>query len=212
MRDDPEFLAPAGSGLQTSLTLQSQDNRPFQGSVSHRRSLDTLTGSGRSKLPIDGLRGVPRYLSFSWASFAADAISILVTIPFIVLGFLLAQAKGEIVERSALHNLENGIRVFSNPKFSISFSYENIANKTSQAATALPFAFAAIFGRLSAQVARWKLERGGSLPSIEQWLGSRTLFSAFLTQVKLGGFNMIGVSMTIAWALSPLGHSQFCES
>lgn len=65
--------------------------------------------------------------------------------------------------------------------------------------------FAAIFGRLTAQVARWKLERGGSLPSIEQWLGSRTLFSAFLTQVKLGGLNVIGLSMTIAWALSPLG-------
>lgn len=75
----------------------------------------------------------------------------------------------------------------------------------SQAATALPFVFAAIFGRLSAQVARWKLERGGSLPSIEQWLGSRTLFSAFLTQFKLGGLNMIGVSMMTAWALSPLG-------
>lgn len=43
------------------------------------------------------------------------------------------------------------------------------------------------------------------MPSIEQWLGSRTLFSAFLTQVKLGGLNVIGVSMTIAWALSPLG-------
>lgn len=65
--------------------------------------------------------------------------------------------------------------------------------------------FAAVFGRLTAQVARWKLEKGGSLPSIEQWLGSRTLFSAFLTQVNMGGLNLIGISMMVAWALSPLG-------
>lgn len=62
-----------------------------------------------------------------------------------------------------------------------------------------------MFGRLAAQVARWKLERGASLPSIEQWLGSRTVFSAFLTQARLGGLNTVGVSMTIIWALSPLG-------
>lgn len=46
---------------------------------------------------------------------------------------------------------------------------------------------------------------GASLSSIEQWLGSRTVFSAFLTQIRLGRSNIVGVSMTIIWALSPLG-------
>lgn len=46
---------------------------------------------------------------------------------------------------------------------------------------------------------------GASLTSIEQWLGSRTVFSAFLTQIRLGSLNTVGVSMTIVWALSPLG-------
>lgn len=49
------------------------------------------------------------------------------------------------------------------------------------------------------------MERGGSLSSIEQWLGSRTVSSAFLTQLQLGGFNIIGATMGITWALSPLG-------
>lgn len=62
-----------------------------------------------------------------------------------------------------------------------------------------------MFGRLATQVARWRLEKGASLYSIEQWLGSRTVFSAFLTQIRLGGLNTVGVSMTVIWALSPLG-------
>lgn len=132
MRDDSELVPLDGSALQSSLPLQTQDDQPFHGPVSPRTSLDTATGSSRSKLehPIDGLKGVPRSLSFSWASFAADALSILVTIPFIVLALLLAQAKGEIVEKNALHNFENGIRVVSRSKFSVSVSHENIAKPT----------------------------------------------------------------------------------
>ncbi|KAG8156859.1 hypothetical protein KVR01_013272 [Diaporthe batatas] len=172
MRRDSESLQPGGNRPQSSLRLPSDDE--------HQASVSRTTSQHQN----DGLKAIPRSLSFAWWSFAADAISILVTIPFIVLGIFLARAKGGIVEKHALHSFENGIRL---------------------AATALPFVFAAIFGRLTAQVARWKLERGGSLPSIEQWLGSRTLFSAFLTQVNMGGMNVIGVSMMVAWALSPLG-------
>lgn len=89
---------------QSSLPLQSDDeHQAFQGSVSPKAS----------QHQPDELKAIPRSLSFGWLSLAADAISILVTIPFIILGFLLAKAKGEIVERNVIHNLENGIRVVS---------------------------------------------------------------------------------------------------
>lgn len=204
IRDDSGLLRPDGSESESSVTPQGQDeHQAYQASISHRTSLESGIEGSTNEHQSEALKGVPRSLYFSWSSLAADAISILVTVPFIILGSLLAQANDKAVDRNVLHNFENGIRVVSTSEFEISL--EKVADQMSQAATALPFVFAAIFGRLSAQVARWKLERGGSLPSIEQWLGSRTLFSAFLTQFKLGGLNVIGVSMTIAWALSPLG-------
>lgn len=204
IRDDSGVLRPDGSESQYSIPPQGHDeHQAYQASVSHRTSLESDIESSTNEHQSEALKGIPRSLYFSWSSLAADVISILVTVPFIILGSLLAQANGKVVDRNVLHNFENGIRVVSTSEIEI--PHEKFADKMSQAATALPFVFAAIFGRLSAQVAHWKLERGGSLPSIEQWLGSRTLFSAFLTQFKLGGLNVIGVSMTIAWALSPLG-------
>ncbi|KAG6365480.1 hypothetical protein INS49_007091 [Diaporthe citri] len=91
-----------------------------------------------------------------------------------------------------------------NQKHRLGFIWK-ITNLLKQAATALPIVFAAVFGRLTTQVSRWRLEKGASLPSIEQWLGSRTVFSAFLTQIHLGGLNTVGVLMTMIWSLSPLG-------
>lgn len=119
--DDSELWRPDGTEIQCSLPPQYQDeDQAFQSSVSHRASLETVTRSRISNHPIDGLKIIPRSLSFSWWSFATDAISILVTVPFIVLGFLLAHAKGQIVEEDVLHNLENGTRVVSRPGLPIS--------------------------------------------------------------------------------------------
>lgn len=81
--------------------------------LSHNTSQDSVTESRIKEHQNDGLTGIPRTLNFGWWSFAADAISILGTIPFIVLGILLARAKNEVAEADALHNFENAIRVVS---------------------------------------------------------------------------------------------------
>lgn len=42
-------------------------------------------------------------------------------------------------------------------------------------ATVLPIVFASVVGRLMYETARWRLERGASVGSLEQLMGSRTV-------------------------------------
>lgn len=60
-------------------------------------------------------------------------------------------------------------------------------------------------GRLMYQISRWKLERGGTVGTLEQLMGSRTLGATFLTQAELRTFNLLGLSLIFVWVWSPLG-------
>ncbi|CAH0016595.1 unnamed protein product [Clonostachys rhizophaga] len=75
----------------------------------------------------------------------------------------------------------------------------------SMLSTLFPILFAAITGRSMTQVARWKLEEGASIGSLEQLLGSRTVGGAVLTQYHLRAFNFLGIGILILWAMSPVG-------
>lgn len=74
-----------------------------------------------------------------------------------------------------------------------------------QLSTLFPVLFAAIVGRLMMQAARWKLEEGSTLGSLEQLLGSRTVGGAILTPFHLRSLNFLGVGLLLLWAFSPLG-------
>ncbi|CAG9990255.1 unnamed protein product, partial [Clonostachys byssicola] len=75
----------------------------------------------------------------------------------------------------------------------------------SMLSTLFPILFAAITGRFMTQFARWKLEEGASIGSLEQLLGSRTVGGAVLTQYHLRAFNFLGFGILILWAISPVG-------
>lgn len=65
--------------------------------------------------------------------------------------------------------------------------------------------FASVVGRMVYEVARWKLEKGASLGSLEQLLGSRTFGGTLITQIHLPAFNLLGLTLVLVWAFSPLG-------
>ncbi|KAH7253373.1 hypothetical protein B0J15DRAFT_536315 [Fusarium solani] len=54
-------------------------------------------------------------------------------------------------------------------------------------------------------LSRWMLERGATMVTLEQLMGSRTLGAAFLTQAELGAFNLVGLVIVFTWIWSPLG-------
>jgi hypothetical protein len=75
----------------------------------------------------------------------------------------------------------------------------------SKATTLFPICFSAIVGRAAVKYATWKLERGTTLGILEQLMGSRTVASAFTTQLQIRSFNLLSVGLLIAWSLSPVG-------
>ncbi|PGH06395.1 hypothetical protein GX51_02407 [Blastomyces parvus] len=113
-----------------------------------------------------------------------DGILLLAIIPFLVLGSYAAVKNGKPVDDKEWHHLQVGMKT---------------------AVTAFPIVFAAVMGRLTKNLATWRLERGISLGHLEQLLGSSTVFSTFSTQVLMGSFNMLAIGLLCLWALSPLG-------
>ncbi|KAM0429260.1 hypothetical protein ACHAPT_006474 [Fusarium lateritium] len=83
--------------------------------------------------------------------------------------------------------------------------FSQYQNAITTLATIFPILFAAIMGRLMYQISRWKLERGGTVGTLEQLMGSRTLGSTILTQAELHTFNILGLALIFVWAWSPLG-------
>lgn len=65
--------------------------------------------------------------------------------------------------------------------------------------------FAFVMSRFLYNLARDRLERGVSLGTLEQLIGSHTLGSAFQTHFELRILNILGVLLLGAWLLSPLG-------
>ncbi|KAI6780212.1 uncharacterized protein J7T54_002991 [Emericellopsis cladophorae] len=78
-------------------------------------------------------------------------------------------------------------------------------NAASILSTLFPVMFAAIVGRLMVQVARYRLEQGSTLGTLEQLLGSRTVGGAVLSPFHLQGVNPLTVGLLLLWVFSPLG-------
>lgn len=72
-------------------------------------------------------------------------------------------------------------------------------------ATVLPIVFASVVGRLMSEGARWRLERGASVGSLEQLMGSRTVGGAIVTLFQFHSWNRLTLALLALWALSPLG-------
>ncbi|KAI7775579.1 hypothetical protein LA080_006590 [Diaporthe eres] len=69
-----------------------------------------------NKVPeLDFAEPIPRSFTTSWSSILAGSISILSTVPFLVLACLLARVEGDAVDQSSQRNLENSIKVVSGP-------------------------------------------------------------------------------------------------
>ncbi|OAX81121.1 hypothetical protein ACJ72_04542 [Emergomyces africanus] len=147
-------------------------------------STELLDESRRSpkwpKRPLPLKRGTAGFVIRS----LIDILLLLATTPFLGLGTYTAVKNGKPVNEQE-------------------WSYLQVGMKT--AVTTFPIIFAAVMGRLTRNLATWRLERGISLGHLEQLLGSSSVFGTFSTQVLMGSFNMLAIGLLCLWALSPLG-------
>ncbi|KXH59981.1 hypothetical protein CSAL01_11978 [Colletotrichum salicis] len=81
----------------------------------------------------------------------------------------------------------------------------NLTVVTNELASIFPIIFASVVGRLMTEATRLRLERGATLGSLEQLIGSRIVGATVITLFNFPSFNVLGASLAITWALSPLG-------
>lgn len=55
------------------------------------------------------------------------------------------------------------------------------------------------------EIARWKLEKGSTVGSLEQLMGSRTVGSTIHTLFEFRTINLLGIGLLATWSFSPLG-------
>ncbi|RSL69957.1 hypothetical protein CEP54_002034 [Fusarium duplospermum] len=84
-------------------------------------------------------------------------------------------------------------------------SYAKWNNAATVLGTLFPIIFASTVGRFVYEIARWKLEQGVTLGTLEQLLGSQTVGSTVLTHAKLCFMNPLAAGLLFIWIFSPLG-------
>ncbi|KAM5347314.1 hypothetical protein ACJ41O_010319 [Fusarium nematophilum] len=114
----------------------------------------------------------------------ADCASVVLPLALLAFAVAMLRLDGQRIQEPTLKRLQNAINVI---------------------ATVFPILFASVVGRMVYEAARWKLEQGTAMGSLEQLIGSRTVGSTFLTQLHLGRVNPLGVSLLFVWAFSPIG-------
>ncbi|KAJ8118309.1 hypothetical protein OPT61_g697 [Boeremia exigua] len=70
--------------------------------------------------------------------------------------------------------------------------------------TVFPIIYAAILGKVLRRIARYKAERGSTIGTLEQLIGSQSVFSSIERQIGLRQVDLLGVAIITAWLLSPL--------
>ncbi|CAI7651533.1 unnamed protein product [Penicillium manginii] len=133
----------------------------------------------------------PQPLNISWLEkvlrLTFDLIIAVIALLFAVFGFWVFQAEGDPAGPGS-----TGARLF---------------NVSQYAPTFFPVLFAAIAGSCMKSIAAWRVQtnRGATIGFLQQCLGSQTISSAFLTQIRLRALNLFAVFTLILWCLSPLG-------
>jgi hypothetical protein len=128
----------------------------------------------------------PRPLNISstrWLEFVPDFLNLLFTIAFIALGIAITRLKDQ-------------------PESS--WSHKVIA-ATQLAPTLWPILFAAVVGNAIKVFAQYRAERGATLGTLEQLMGSQTVASTVKTVYLLRAFGLYTLALLVIWAFNPLG-------
>ena len=124
-----------------------------------------------------------RSRSYAIFMFVGDTVLSLVPVVFIILAFRALAVDGEPLSDSG-HTVLQAAKI---------------------APTIFPIIFAAVVGRLMRTYALWKAERGTRLGVLEQLVGSQNLLAAIERAFVLRNYTLLGLSIILLWALSPLG-------
>ncbi|KAK0377945.1 hypothetical protein CLIM01_04681 [Colletotrichum limetticola] len=121
---------------------------------------------------------------FEFFVFLTDCAALLSTLGLLIFGLIVWRSDGTQITEENRGTRGNTINVL---------------------ATVFPILFASVVGRLVSEAARWKLENGATVRSLELLLGSRTVGATALTLVQFRSFNILSIFLVFLWTFSPLG-------
>ncbi|KAK1715305.1 hypothetical protein BDP67DRAFT_587989 [Colletotrichum lupini] len=121
---------------------------------------------------------------FEFFVFLTDCAALLSTLGLLIFGLIVWRSDGTQITEEDRGTRGNTINVL---------------------ATVFPILFASVVGRLVSEAARWKLENGATVRSLELLLGSRTVGATALTLVQFRSFNILSIFLVFLWTFSPLG-------
>ncbi|KAH6900810.1 hypothetical protein B0T10DRAFT_504545 [Thelonectria olida] len=175
--DDPNDLE------QSSSTSSSEPNNlRTSGQINPQdsaESCDHIKGSDRRNLAFQNER-------HSFTTILTNLAAIALPLAFVVFTIRVSSLDGHAVDKETLATL----------------TWRSLMTGLG---TLFPILFASVIGRLLFKIARWKLEKGATLGSLEQLMGSQTVGGTLATQYQLRAFNLLGISLVLVWAFSPLG-------
>jgi hypothetical protein len=205
-----------------TVSLADEDDRPLS-EVSTADASDLLeskTPSVRTyeSVPVGSLS---RNEHNSWYFLGHGAVDAILTLgPVLFLGTLLhlvptwlSQLTTMIVVPAMCLGLNNK---------PISPYGEKVKAITLLSPTIFPIIYAAILGKMLRRIGLFKAERGTTIgvsiscvlcagsnhpleQNLERLIGCQSIFSAFERQISLRRFDLLGVTILLAWLLSPLG-------
>jgi hypothetical protein len=82
---------------------------------------------------------------------------------------------------------------------------ERVRQAANLGPTIFPVLFAVIVRRMLRALALWRAERGARLGTLEQLMGSGSIFGTLETQFLLRSASLLGAALFAVWALSPVG-------
>ncbi|EQB45532.1 hypothetical protein CGLO_15583 [Colletotrichum gloeosporioides Cg-14] len=168
---------PAAYDTSNEAVQKSSGNNKSTASGNVRETTDLPESRHVQDSSLINWNGLP------WYRFLGDFLSMLLAICFIALGICVVRLRGEE---------ESG------------WSRQVVA-ATELAPSLWPVIFSGVIGNALKAYANWRVEKGTSLLSLEQILGSLTMANTILSVYTLSIFNLWTVSLVLVWAFNPLG-------
>ncbi|KAI1558763.1 hypothetical protein PtrSN002B_000131 [Pyrenophora tritici-repentis] len=124
----------------------------------------------------------------TWLSYLygiGDLLLVLLPVYFILLG----------VATASLHGKPTNGNAFG----------KKVESAMNLGPTIFPIVFAAICGRSMKIIARYLVERGTKISTLELLMASQSVWGTFESQLLMQRLTVVGVNLLFLWALSPLG-------
>ncbi|CAM1511502.1 Fc.00g090150.m01.CDS01 [Cosmosporella sp. VM-42] len=187
---DPKYQTHPPDGPYESYDPEKRANTSHEAPENPVPTVQPSSGSGDSlghkRDPRDEAQRPPELerQKLKFLVIVSDVVAVVLPLALLVCGIVVIRLHGDDVHKQTYGRWRNAITVLG---------------------TLFPIIFGSAVSRLVYQFARWKLEKGSTMTSLEQLLGSRSVGATITTHIQMLAVNPLTLFLLLIWAFSPLG-------